>query len=389
MGKFQDPALEKHGSFWRIRPYVRRLDGKGGTESNRKHIVLGAIRSKRCPDGLTESDARREKQRIMTLINQRSLIVAAQVPFSMLLDDYKALGMGELKSTTAAKYRSFIRKHIEPSLRDLKLADINRRLIQAWVNDLVDGGLEPSSVASIRNCLSAIFTYADKEDIWDGRNPCEGVTVPKRPRDRQPKREKRLITLGELHRFLEALPETKVCRARDARLMVLIACTTTMRVGEILGLQWGDIKDGVATIRRRVARGDVDTPKSEAGAREAWLGALVEELGTPGRPKDWVFHRDGEPLDDRDLQQYVLRPAAERVRIYYPGFGMHAFRRAAVTWRQTIAGATPIEAAKAAGHTNVKMTAVYTLLDRERQEKQAADILAAIRGGRGEKEKPN
>src|SRR5262245_49168484 len=33
---------------------------------------------------------------------------------------------------------------------------------------------------------------------------------------------------------------------------------------------------------------------------------------------DWIFEREGEPPDDRDLQQHVFRPVAEAVGIYFP-----------------------------------------------------------------------
>ena len=44
---------------------------------------------------------------------------------------------------------------------------------------------------------------------------------------------------------------------------------------------------------------------------------------------EYIFTRPtGVPLDDRDLQRNVFRPAAEAVGIYHERFSMHVFRRA-------------------------------------------------------------
>lgn len=60
----------------------------------------------------------------------------------------------------------------------------------------------------------------------------------------------------------------------------------------------------------------------------------------------------------------------KRLGLYYRGFGWHAFRRQYITWRQTVGGATPIEAQKAARHGSLDMTLLYTLEDPERSRAQ-------------------
>src|ERR1700691_1932401 len=98
-------------------------------------------------------------------------------------------------------------------------------------------------------------------------------------------------------------------------------------------------------------------------------------------PQYFIFHReDGNPPDDRDLQKHVWRPAAEAAGIYHTGFGMHTFRRLNVTWRQH-AGATPIEAQKAAGHASLDMTFLYTQNDEAREREHVAQIMDRIKSG--------
>jgi len=95
------------------------------------------------------------------------------------------------------------------------------------------------------------------------------------------------------------------------------------------------------------------------------------------KPDGYVFGRTdygGQPPDDRDLQQHVFRPAAERAGIYTAGFGMHRFRHLNISWRQE-AGATPFEAQKSAGHAQPSTTWLYTHTDVDRERQHVKAIL--------------
>jgi integrase len=145
-----------------------------------------------------------------------------------------------------------------------------------------------------------------------------------------------------------------------------------------------DAKAQSLHVERRQHRGDVDDPKSECSRRVRQVGTLAAALlsyAAGKGPEDFIFLRnDGRMLDDRDLQQHVFRPAAEAVGIYFEGFGMHTFRRLNVTWRQE-AGATPLEAQKAAGHASLDMTFLYTVTDETREREHVKRILDRLKPG--------
>jgi integrase len=189
----------------------------------------------------------------------------------------------------------------------------------------------------------------------------------------------------QLEQFLAALPDTAICTGEQARLIVLVAVVAGLRVSEVLGLKPSDIdgENETIEIRRRWHRGDVDVPKSEASPRVRQIGPLAKELLRLAGGKndgEFLFARaDCNPPDDRDLQQHVIRPAAEAVGIYFEGFGMHTFRRLNVSWRQEV-GATPFEAMKAAGHTNPSTTWLYTITDRDRDKEQVQRMWDRIGG---------
>jgi integrase len=224
----------------------------------------------------------------------------------------------------------------------------------------------------LRNTVSAIFTFAKGLELWERPNPCEGVKVGRK----SVVREKRIFTRDQFKAFRNAFHDTRICSAEGAQLIARTAFMTGFRISEVLGLQAADLDTEMqtVTVRRRWHRGDVGEPKTEKSRRTQIIGPLAAELAllARGKPRNaFLFAREGgNPPDDRDLQQHIFRPAAEAVGIYHPGFGMHSFRRLHITKRQQVAGATPFEAQKAAGHASFNMTYDYTLMDEERERDQ-------------------
>ena len=159
---------------------------------------------------------------------------------------------------------------------------------------------------------------------------------------------------------------------------------TGMRISEILGLRVEDLDTDRATleINKRWSRGDEDEPKSAASNRLVHVGEFIREILAEcagKKPHDRIFvSPKGEPLDDRDLQQHVFRPAATRAGCYFAGFGAHTLRRLNITWRQTVAGASPIEAQKIAGHSSIDMTLLYTQAQDDRLREQADKLLEHV-----------
>ena len=348
-------------------------------------------------DEITMREAKARKQQILAPINAGRCLIQSQISFRDLARKFEGARIPQLGAATQAKYRAHLQNHVLPAFGDMLLCEITRPTIEAWLNKKAEPqtvivkrngaevtvereGLGWWARMDLRNLLSAVFTKATEWNLWDGRNPCEGVSVGKK----KVKRAKRIPGPDDLTKFLESIPDTAIIDADGARLIVVVAVVAGLRVSEVLGFQTGDIDPRAQTlhVERRQHRGDVDDPKSESARRVRQLGALANELlrYAAGRgPEDFIFQRkDGRLLDDRDLQQHVFRPAAESTGIYFEGFGMHTFRRLNITWRQEV-GATPIEAQKAAGHASLDMTFLYTQTDEARERDHVARILDRLK----------
>lgn len=179
----------------------------------------------------------------------------------------------------------------------------------------------PLSDATVRNVLNpvrACFATAVRE----GRvrhNPTMGAGLPHRERVRDEDGEEvRALTREQLAAFLA------VVHPRHRTMMRLLAATG-LRVSELLALQWRHLRlDGsepAVRVRRAIARGRVEAPKSRYGRRDVPLDAdLVSELRRHRQASEWPGDEDlmfpslsGTPLNPENLRRDVIRPAREEV----------------------------------------------------------------------------
>jgi integrase len=140
---------------------------------------------------------------------------------------------------TFANYRSHIRNHITPTLGGRKLRSLTPAHVQAFYREKLDSGLSPATV----RLLHAILRSALKQALrwrYVTHNVAEAVDPPK-----PPCHEGRSLTPNEVKRLLAA--------ARGERLEALyvVAISTGLRQGELLGLRWEDVDFEASTINLR------------------------------------------------------------------------------------------------------------------------------------------
>lgn len=367
--RYQDPKIEKAGAsrkYYRIRPYVPTVLSDGKIERRRKDIRLGWC------DEITASQAKALKQATMATVNAGPIVIQSQIQFSALAAKFEAARIPQLGAATQEKYRAHLKNHLRPAFDAMRLCDIDRPAVQAW---LLSKPLAHATRLDLRNLLSAIFEQAKAWKLWTGDNPAQGVDVGRGGAVR----EKRKMSESDVARFLAAIQDTRVCTAETARVLALTSLVTGLRVSECLGLQRRDIRDGWLTVERRYRRGDLDQPKSQKSRRRRFVGALADRMLALS-DGEWIFrNHHAEPLDDRDLQQHVFRPAATAVGIYHAGFGMHTMRRMYVSY-QVEEGASPLEAMARAGHASIGTTMLYLLEDHGRESAIGERLMARFDG---------
>ncbi|MBT9157021.1 MAG: Transposase [Firmicutes bacterium] len=186
------------------------------------------------------------------------------------LPGYKA---GTLKQGTYEGYELLIRVHINPALGSIPMAKLQANTLQTFYNEkLANGRADGKGGLSTRQVryLHAIIRQALQQAVKEGlliRNVADATSPPTiKNKQMQP------LSEGELLDFLEA--------ARDDRLFAafLLAATTGLRRGELLGLCWDcvDLENGIITVQRQLLAlkaGVVleETTKSKSGRRSVTL----------------------------------------------------------------------------------------------------------------------
>lgn len=164
--------------------------------------------------------------------------------------DKKPLGLGEwldfwlenysrpgIRQSTYEIYRAHLDNHLIPRLGDIPLEELSAAQIQQFLNELLqDGncksrqrGLAPSTIVCIRNLLKAALEQAVLEERIP-RNPARQTRPPK---VEQP--EMNVLSQEELRLFLSRSAPSRYYAA------YVLALTTGLRRGEVLGLPWRGI----------------------------------------------------------------------------------------------------------------------------------------------------
>ena len=178
--------------------------------------------------------------------------------------------------------------HIVPALGHLRLDQIRQSDVDAFVTRELKRGMVRKTVNNRLAVLSSLLKYAHENKL-----------IPK------PTLRLNLKRKGAAKDApIVAVDPTEVAKliaaTTDARyrVAVLLASEAGLRIGEILGLQFTDIKDGELKVRRAVdSAGNVGLPKHDKTRDVPLSPALSRELERVPRRGLWIVGRlDGDML---------------------------------------------------------------------------------------------
>jgi integrase len=134
-----------------------------------------------------------------------------------------------VRPTTYERYEQIARSHIRPTLGNLKLKNMTPAHVRGLYRSKLDAGLAPRSVQYIHVTLHKAL----KQAVADGLIPRNATGAVKPPQVRR--EEFHPLTPGQVKILFEA--------AKGDRLEALyvLAATTGLRQGELLGLKWDDV----------------------------------------------------------------------------------------------------------------------------------------------------
>lgn len=243
-----------------------------------------------------------------------------------------------VKQTTFENYAYIVRQHLIPELGSVKLKDLKPDRARRLYRKKLDFGLSRRTVRLIHTVLSKSL----KQAVLDGilpRNVCEAVKAP-----RNTKREMHPLSPAETRLFLET--------AKGDRLEALyvVAISTGLREGELLGLRWTDVnlERGAVQVRQQLTRtkdGLSFTSPKRGKSRNVKLTEKAVEvlkdhynrqnedrarLGNFWKNSGLVFTSTvGTPMDVGNLTYRSFRPLLKRAGL--PQIRVHDLRHTAAT----------------------------------------------------------
>lgn len=267
-----------------------------------------------------------------------------------------------VKKSTLETYAYLVNSFIIPHLGQTELSKITPRQIQTLYNDLkTSNRLSDENIRKIHTIINESLNKAFKWEMIV-RNPATLVEAPK-----VAKKEIEVWNEEEIHRFLSFAKGSRYYAA------FLLALTTGMRQGEILGLRWKDIDEEnrtISVVQTLSHKGKILSvgAKTASGNRqisidEVTLNQLLplklkyKEEKMANRPiyqdHDLVIRTSiGTPVSPRNLLRsfYSIIEKAQVKKIRF-----HDLRHthASLMLKQ---GVNPKIVAERLGHANVKIT---------------------------------
>ncbi len=276
-----------------------------------------------------------------------------------------------VRDLTVEGYETYITRYCGV-WREIPLGKFSPQHVQKLYTALLGRGLSSTTVRNLHAVLHVAFAAAVAQGVWL-KNPCDLVPKPKRAK---PKME--VWDETETRRFLAAIVGERF------EPLFVVALSTGMRRGELLGLAWDqvDLDGGTLTVAQQLQwvkdrsqpgtppRAVLEAPKTAAGRRQIILTSLARTHLAVHRAKQrqdaevlgdawdgrWnlVFpDQHGQPMRAGNLLRRHFAPAMVRAEVRHLRF--HDLRHTAATLLLN-AGINVKVISEMLGHANVAIT---------------------------------
>ena len=368
----------------------------------------------------TNAEAKKRKSEVEFQQDSGTFIVPTAKTLDDLLREYRSIyGVNTWAMSTYESHKALITNYISPIIGDMKLDDINTRVMDQYFQSLqkvksvtsryVHAKNEYLSVHIIREVFKLLRNAFNQAVKWEmmSRNPVVNCTIPKE------EHEKREIWTAEtLFKALE------VCDDDIIALAINLAFSCSLRMGELLALTWDciditqqSIDEGHANIYvnkelQRVSRSALEAlngkdvikkfppalastntslvlkqPKTKTSVRRIYLPKTVAEMlrkrktsldemkdliGDEYLDYDLVFcSSNGHPLE----ASYINRGFSKLIRENgLPKVVFHSLRHSSITYKLKLNGGDMKSVQGDSGHAQMRMIEdVYShILDEDR-----------------------
>jgi integrase len=346
--------FKRHKTRW---PGITYRQRKGGTKTyyvhhgGKQRAVDGGEREAR----VLQADLRRRASR-GEVVNLGSKL------FSEAASIWLATKR-RIRAATLAQYEWVLRLYLVPRFGHFKMNAISTHDVAALVVDLEERGLKKSTIQRILGPLSQIFDLAISEN-WASKNHVRLLTTDQRPHGTTTRR--RTLEPFEIAALLQAAGRAR-SKVTDYAVLFLVAIFTGLRLGELLGLVWGnvDLREGLIRVRVQRTRYDqVGVPKTENAIRDVVLapkvvaalrGYRIAQLkrGLAGSAER-VF-----PVEESTVR-VLLKTTLKRARVNPERLSFHSFRHTYASLMISSRAVDSVFISRQMGHSTPAITwAIY------------------------------
>src|SRR5215213_1377877 len=251
-----------------------------------------------------------------------------------------------LRRRTWIRHEEVVRLHLKPSLGNTKLDRISALQVQSLYRSKLDSGLSPRTVQIIHATLHKALKQAVRWSLVP-RNVADSVDPPKAP-----KKEIKPLDEDRVKRLLKAVQGDKL------EALYVLAITTGMRVGELLGIRWEDVdlEGGTLQVKRTVFNGHIEAPKTLKGKRSIKLTqSSIDALQRHKKLGEWVFCTGvGTSISVHNLHNRSWKPLLKRTGLPLDT-RFHDLRHTCATLLLT-KGVHPKIVQELLGHSSISIT---------------------------------
>jgi integrase len=289
----QGSFVRKRGATWSAYFYVPDSNGQ------RRQRSKGGFH--------TKIEAQQYLTKTMSAVQTGEFVERSDVTFGAYLEErWLPMVKSSLRPSTFDSYQRMLKLHVYPALGRIPLQKLTVHHFDRLYADLLSdgrhgrpGGLSPKTVRYIHSTVHKALKDAERKGLVT-RNVA-GVADPPKVRHSSA-HETMTWTPEELRIFLEALKGHRLEAA------YLLAATTGMRRGEVLGLRWRDIdfprerlavRQTVLGINYKISFGE---PKTAKGRRSIALDPMTVAALKAHRQRQETEHAAvGDSWQELDL----------------------------------------------------------------------------------------
>ena len=199
------------------------------------------------------------------------------------IDGYRGRTTRGVQDSTTRAYRISFEHHILPlPIARTKLRDLTPRGVRDWFEELERRNASPATIKRARIALRVMLACALEDDEIRSNPAADARYIPtEAARAKHAKPAPRRLTATDLVAILQAMPV-------EWRAFFFTLAQTGVRIGELLGLTWGNVHlgdDPHIKVVEQVYRGQRKKLKTDASEGKVPLSSFIASWLAELRPR--------------------------------------------------------------------------------------------------------